>query len=580
MGVKNSKNKQVILNLIKEKNASKARIQQLEDRMEAVIAEVKVLGQEYSKSKGIALRACKRLKSEKEKTLKRIKSLQFDHASLVLRSLCKICKPVLFNLIFKAFNKWMNMKYNIYIQPLETTIEVEAEAIFADEDIAEASAEIEQNYCKMVKKSVILDILRKNSSESEETMNLKQLLMFFENVSFSKYMHDIRCIDSKQQPFGYPEFLLEFLHKKYLTPEQVIKVLGKIVRSIEKFKKTSDYIQLIAGFLQITVDGFVSFNMSVYLHRVILELDKGIKMKNMQGIDFCSSPTASKVFEGGLLYLTDAIDIIYVHFPKKKIKTLLFGMLRPQNVSKEQYFLFIISYLLNKIGVLPDQFFDLLDEQGKTYIKARVLIEGFEKHLKMWLLPEDYIKIYTAFGCFHSKNIHRSQFISQFSVDPSGLVYSEKKNYSVTKYCVLKSLLQMSKLIEIKATANLFRLFSSRTETEMDLATFQSILAELSPDLPNHITIEMFHEGKRQRLKKKGLNRKDFSSVLIHHGLGDKNLKFFSNIYLDIINVRRDFKRHTFASFSAMANYQVKDSASTSPTMDESRTFTNYTFQI
>ena len=571
MGLNISKNRKSILKLLREKKESKERILELQNTMQAIIPELQILNDKVSKCKGNNQRKIKQLGIRKSKLLKELNKFKREKLSRIFNSLRKVCLQAFRHNIAYIFYKWANLNSLAKPQPLGMDLEIRYESILTDLDTTEAIKATGLKYKKIVDNNLIFKILRIYNQKSKETMGLKQLILLFESTIFSKHMQDIRNIDNKTKPCEFTEFLLESLYKKYKNPEAVVKALAQLVNSVEKYRESSNYIRFLSGFIQFSQEDSMDYSISQFFFEIMLEINKFIKYKEAKSCDFSNLPILTRASEGGVLYLSDIFDLVHSKFPKKKLRTLLIDSFQPQYSSKEEYFIFTISYLMKKCVFKPEAFYDMLDINQNGSLDPSTLIQGFEKHLKIWLRPEHRVIIYTVFTDFYSEEISKSKFLEQFPVGLDGECYSRKKNYPITKYKALDSLLKIYKLLEIKATAYLFKVFDEQKVADIDLYRFKSIVRVIDPSISKRSIKDIYNKGKDIHSLNKTVTRDTFASILISFGIGDEYLKYFSKIYLGTSSIKADFKPSSSEVVSMLTKYYFQENSPNSsiPTTEE-----------
>ena len=242
---------------------------------------------------------------------------------------------------------------------------------------------LKKNYNELFNNNILLKILKKNPENLNVSMSSKQLIILFDDIIFHKCLQDINDYDKGIKPSTYQEFLIEYLYKKHKSLNSVIQSLSKIIKGIEINKTSSNYINLLANFLQLNPNDSINNSLLLFFSTILMSINKLTLMSDTNNHFLSNNFHKPKFNDGGLLLITDIFDIIFSIFSIKKLKFLIIYLLRSRNMSKEGYILYIINYLLYKASISADQLFDLIALQDKHSIPINSLVKGLKKHLKM-----------------------------------------------------------------------------------------------------------------------------------------------------------------------------------------------------
>lgn len=118
---------------------------------------------------------------------------------------------------------------------------------------------------------------------------------------------------------------------------------------------------LFCRLLQIFHPDPVGLNLSIFLTKVRKDfaplIERATKVRQVKPNESLNT--------GGEAFLTDAVDMVTSLFIGDGEATKqVVRMLRPKNVSVEDFVLFLISHRMVKMGVTPDDIFTMIDADG------------------------------------------------------------------------------------------------------------------------------------------------------------------------------------------------------------------------
>lgn len=561
MGLCSSNQAEPILSTLKDIQKINSAISQLEFQKKELKSKYSNLQTTYLKQSGRDLRQTKAMLLETHQKITDVTKAKKVNYNYIMKKLTKYYKKAGRVDIKSAFERFKKTKKIKFIQNVDLTIEIEEESNEKNDIKVEAVEKVKKESCKAVEKNVLAKISSIDKEKYDMGMSIMHLMHMFEDFIFTKYLEDIRAIEKKEQPVSMPEFFIEYLFKRNGALSKVKKILNQTAQNFEKYQEKSILIQIFSSLLQFKTHDPISYHLALFLTRVMLEFDR-VKIRP-KIFNFESTAKRQKnALEGGYAYLQKIFPLLLKMFPSRKICSLIMVLLRPKQVNKEDYVKFLIRYELERREISIDNFFESINLYNLKSLDFLQVFSGLKEKLNLSLPPEYLIIFCSAFDCLSTDTITKSSFAYHLMQSPQEKRL-QNKDLMVSKCMLLKIIIEVYKIIEIKSTAYLFKIFDSHNCEKMTFILFFASLKEIQSDISEATARELYEEGLKIQKEFSGLLREGFSSILTKFGIGHRSLKHFCKIYIGVSDYKPGFNpKHSESITNLLCHKKTKSSIS------------------
>lgn len=155
-------------------------------------------------------------------------------------------------------------------------------------------------------------------------------------------------------------------------------------------------------------------------------------------------------------------------------------LLRPTNVTPEDYIAFLISHRMAKLGNTPDGIFNELDNDRSGAIDEQELVRGIKETLDIMLSDQTIIEAFIQLSG-EDRVISRNDFLNRVNM-ANYIKYSTHDRYVVSKAQFLNVLVLGFNYVQRRDAARLNQRYRNMTK-DLDKNVLKNALLEIDPDL-------------------------------------------------------------------------------------------------
>lgn len=527
MGQSESKGKLMIFQLFEERIGQENTICLLREQIKIQMDEINNLKDRVAKIRGLRNRKLTRMESEIKNLHHEFQIQKRWKSNQILKILIKNYQKVFHYTKNWGFYQWKNIKYLRYIETFANA-SVPEDFFLLEINTAEAELLISQENRETCEANPLFRIVSGQSALKK--IPIKQLFRLFEEIISSKYVKDRKDIDEGFRPRTFPEFFVSYLTEKHNSEYSVTRILSQIVAGLESHSQNSRYITLIRKFLQVKGVVPIGYSLGLFLTKLCHDFQSFVEQKSKltEG-----EPVLLKTSEGGNAFLSDVFKLISEVFPRLKLRTFLINLLRPQCLSKEEYLLFYICFMLNQHNLSPEEFFDIVDKDEELVLYAGDIIKGIIEHLEIWIPSESFLIVYSSLDCLNSDGISREQFVNKVNMKTFEKNLQSQR-YIVSKCSFVEAVIEVYTQAKLKATAFYLKIFDCNGADFLRLEKFEKIIRNIDLKLSRSQILRIFNEGTEGKNGTKGIDREGFVKTMLENFVGDKCLILFCKRYLAV----------------------------------------------
>lgn len=415
----------------------------------------------------------------------------------------------------------------------------EYDDIKSNEEVNDILSEI-NNY--VLEHNPLLKDLRSFSSEDNtRSLQIANVFKMFEDMMDRKYEVDCQDIKAKRKPRSMTEFLMEYLTRMFGLKKLAEKELGKLIPALRKLNEQKHpTAMLFCRLLQIFHPEPVPFHMAIFLTRVRWEFQKlvdkaakgsslmhqkrGLKLKNQ-------AKNSSKDYLGGNAMLVDLISLVYSIFENDKLsRAITISLLKPENVSVNDYLIFRICHKMAKLGKTTEQIFNEWDKDGGGSVDKNELLDGIKGYLDLYMSNNDVETLFKALDPNNEGEIKSSIFSSVINIDRyNEMCKREVYACSKTRFCLI--LLEVYEKLQKREVDKLAQIFKSNGKEILDLGNFLNVMQKVNPDVNVMNVSSMYQEAQvLSGHAYSGINCSGFCRYVIEKAIGGRGLRDFGKL--------------------------------------------------
>ncbi|OMJ79299.1 hypothetical protein SteCoe_20721 [Stentor coeruleus] len=385
--------------------------------------------------------------------------------------------------------------------------------------------------------------LIKNLNEiNEKPMSIFNLFKFLEELMDKKYETDLKDIKEGRMPGTMTEFIQEHLLKVFGVTRIASRQLGSIIPTLKELhQQKNPYGNLYCQLFQIFDPNPLNLHMAIFITRaryqfeLIKEKYEKIIIPTSRKRNTRDMTKEAKI--GGYAFVTDVIDLIKIMFEnKKEIGIITLKLLRPENLSLEEYVIFMICQKINRIGKTVESVFNLIDKDLSLTIDKDELIFFTGKYVDLWVDEEDMNKCFSSLVTAGTNEIAKEVFMAKFGVKTFQEL-ARNENYIVSKSKFLTSLVKVYKIIHKKTLASISSMLNSYPN-ELSKQDFVGLMNKLNPEMIKYFDKYfseisnsnefITHQAFLKFISKNGLGafkQSPFAITDLYKGLEEKRVK-------------------------------------------------------
>ena len=526
MGCSESQERLLIQSLSKDKEEARKIEMDLRSQINLYEFEIKTLKEQVKKREGQESQKIIGLKLELETLDSELNAHKAWKSYQVLKNLIRKHKEVYRCTIFWGFNNW-KLLLAAYSKDSSIENDTNQEIIIRDIDTDDASTIIEEENKEILNKSAVWELYLKSSEIELKLMPIVKLIRLFEDMMDLKYSQDLRDIEEKRKPKSIPEFMIDFLNRSFGLKNIAKKNLSQIIPVLIKNADNSSYLSLLCRFLHIHHPEPVGFSIGLFLIQLRIEFNNLINSKcNIIG-KFSKETLNQHKIEGGYAFLSDVFVLTYFILESSRFsRSLILGLLKPDSITKESYFLFHICFKMSRIPLSPEELFNKIDINNEGFIESITLIKGLVRNLDLWISNDHAEIIYNAFDSLISGIATKEVFISRLNQKQYFFNCSNEK-YMISKSRFLEAILVLYNKIKLKTSAFLLKYLKEVDFEHFCFEQFKEIIKKFETGASNEFII--FLDEEVRMLGNGSYTVKNMLKAMIEYGIGDKTLKLFGN---------------------------------------------------
>lgn len=422
-----------------------------------------------------------------------------------------------------------------------------------EEQIYEALVIINEDQKSILDESYISRIYDSQTTEVDEPMLRGSVFKIIEDMMDKKYYKDLAMIKYGKSPQNIPDHIIEYLTRIYGLKNLALKNLNQMIPVLEDlYKQQNHYGIFYCKLLQIFDPNPISYSLAPFLIRARFEFNKLVeslvKKSKLQKSSylFLKDCINDKKFSYGdsQANIVDVINLIFNLFETDKYcRSFCIDLLKPDEISKEEYFLFRTYLKMMKTNRVSENVFTLIDSKLNGYVTREQLIDGLQKVSEIYLSNSEIEQIFSYFNPTQTGFITRKSFISKLNKNLYDKILN--LNLSIKQIDFLLILVEVHKQIQIRDTAFLASRFKSKNCKYLSFYEFEEFVSSIDPNISLIEIQDLFDQGLdlNNDKSRKGLTCESFCKIIIKESIGGKGIRGFRNIYLEIISKTDKFSR-------------------------------------
>lgn len=542
MGCTESQERLLIQSLASERDDMRKLEMELRSQVNMYQFEINILKEQVKKRENKESRHIQTLKSQLDGLVEELGDQKSWKSYRILKNLIKNYREVYHYSVYWGLSKW---KHSYSSQSSMFAIEnneINEDILTKDINTESAFLLISQDNKRLLSKSLIWDLYTKSIENCVSNMPISKVIRLFEDMMDLKYSQDQRDIEEKRKPKSIPDFMVDFLNRSFGLKNLAYKNLSQIIPTLVKNSDTNNYLLFFCRLLHIHHPNPIGYTISLFLIKMRIEFNNLINSRTSIISKFNKNTQNNHKLEGNLAFLNDAFNLIYNILDKSRFaRSLLLSLIRPEHITKENYYLFYIAYKMSRVPISPEELFDILDMKKEGVLSNRTLVQGIVRQLDLWISTENVEIIFNAFESLTSGKVSKQCFVSK--LNPK--VYYKNTNnekYMVSKCRFLEAVLELYNIVKLKTTALLLVKITADIVDFLDGESFASLVKTLDPTICEDFYDNMLEEIKNMH-RDKIVTKDNLVKTLVEYGIGDKTLKCFGKLYLVLQGLTSGFDK-------------------------------------
>ena len=243
--------------------------------------------------------------------------------------------------------------------------------------------------------------------------------------------------------------------------------------------------------------------------------------------------------DGGSLHINEIFVLVYTIFDKnRQVRNMFITELKPDDVSQENYLLYLIWFKLTRLQMTSEELFDLIDLKKVKILSTKIVVNGICRVLDI-PLDQDVVDVFVRIiDCKAVGKVTKEAFIKVLS---NKNMPKDAEKMTVNKFRFLNcGLIVYSKVRLRSLTCLLYKLkpISSIDQESFNLDSFKEMLKVIEINLGQELIEGMFEE-----ICNFGVNKESIAKVLVEYGIGDSDLRCFGIFYLVLPGLLQSFEK-------------------------------------
>ena len=413
------------------------------------------------------------------------------------------------------------------------------------------------------------------TAQKDKPMTSQQVIKIFEEMMSRKYESDISEIRNERLPKSIPMFLYDHLFRSVGLKPLAIKALNQFIPGLQQLYNEGDqYGLLICRLLQMFHQDPVHYLMGLYLTEILVQFEPLTEKCSKTKVDrqnkrnakqaAMASPRGKKGQSdsslGGSAFLRDVLLLVYSHFENERnVGERLIKLLQPDELSLDDYVIFLICQRMAKLGKSSDAVFKVVDPMGTGAVGEGEFVMRIREALDLWL-PEVSLRMFFRNISGSEKRISQSVFLSKINLTGfSSNCTSEQ--YTISTCHFLLSLIQVFKDRERRFILSTNKFLHEQEIKQIAMTDFDSLVQMMDPMLTSSEIADLWTLAVHENTSGAVLTTDQFLGVILAHPIGALKDSVFCKPYTD----NKEIVQLLLSPSAASPNPSTTESSSTDP---------------
>ena len=407
----------------------------------------------------------------------------------------------------------------------------EVEEVELKNDYIIADQLIDEENRILIESNPIMIQYKQIEGKTEKPMSYVNIFKFLEDLMDKKYETDKKDIKDLRQMRSMTEFMMESLQRQFGIQSLALKFLGQFIPGFYQiYGENHKYAIFFARLLQLFHPEPVTYSLALFLVKVRTDFypliekfervmhdhgKKDIKKKADQTHGRSAYEAAAT---GGLAFVSDVIELVYSIFGGDRDSgTKALEIMKPENVTHEDFVLYKICHKMAKLGQTPEQIFNTLDKDGGGSISDKEFITGIKKDLDLWISESNISKLMKRMDVEGTGELSKEVFMKEINMK----TFAEKnKNeiWTISKATFLIAMIEVYKFNQRRLTAHLNPKFSKFQKQALDKEEFEELMLGYETSLSVYDVEKLFNEAMSIDPSSSGASFKATTSIMCKYG--------------------------------------------------------------
>lgn len=374
------------------------------------------------------------------------------------------------------------------------------------------------------KKNLVLnnDIMLKYGKSKEKPISVINLFKFLEGLMDNKYETDLKDLKENRMPRTMTEYIQEHLSRLFGIPKIANRQLAQIIPALKLlFDEKDPYGSLYCRLFQLFDNEPIHLNFAIFLTRSRFFFQQLIEKQEKSGAANVKNNRVSRGKElieeakaGGYAFATDVIDLISNMYKDSRSDGIIaVRMLKPDDISMEDYIFFEICHKFVKTGKNVEALFNIIDKDSSLSIDRKELSQFTRNSIDLWVDETDLDYCFSKIFSTSTKEIPKEVFKSIFNMKLFNDL-SKSKTYLISKAKFMSVLEEMYKTFKERERGALLECLKPFPEA-LTKEQFCELLMKISPEADFSYERYFYEVSQGDRV-----SHTSFMKVIHKHGLG------------------------------------------------------------
>ena len=407
----------------------------------------------------------------------------------------------------------------------------EVEEVELKNDYIIADQLIDEENRILIETNPIMIQYKQIEGKTEKPMSYVNIFKFLEDLMDKKFETDKKDIKDLRQMRSMTEFMMESLQRQFGIQSLALKFLGQFIPGFYQiYGENHKYAIFFARLLQLFHPEPVTYSLALFLvkartdfypliekfERVMHDHGKKDIMKKADQTHGRSAYEAAAT--GGLAFVSDVIELVYSIFGGDRDSgTKALEIMKPENVTHEDFVLYKICHKMAKLGQTPEQIFNTLDKDGGGSISDKEFITGIKKDLDLWISESNISKLMKRMDTEGTGELSKEVFMKEINMK----TFAEKNRneiWTISKATFLIAMIEVYKFNQRRLTAHLNPKFSKFQKQALDKEEFEELMLGYETSLSVYDVEKLFNEAMSIDPSSVGASFKATTSIMCKYG--------------------------------------------------------------